>query len=448
VNSGGPGTPLYMAPEQIDSKTFGPITYATDIYSMGILLYQLFSGHPPFTGTVTELLNAHVNLRPPALHTGTQWSVPRELEEVLNRALAKQPRERFASAQEFRQQLLEISGALTRHPKTMVETPHTETESTRLSAPRIDEAAPAPLETPAPLPVASFRPTPPARNALALVLTTITVMTVVLAAGIAVYLYLIPHGTTPRVEVATGADIATPLEPVDASVPSTTPTTVAVTPVTGPESSSPPVAPDAGMTGNTQTPETTATSPSVQVSDLAGAAPKVSVVDLGYGALDFPTPKVGAPAIMPPSIDLPAGRSEETGPAVSATTQPAGTPEPSPDASATPREYKVKPGDTLLKIAEANKVDAKDLQWWNGLKDPNNLIVEQTLYLYARPDLPSKEKFFASIPKPAPAAPPSAPKAAPAPEPAPTPVQTTPAPPTKQPAKKKNIKEFFHDLFH
>lgn len=121
AGSGAPGTPLYMAPEQIDASTFGPVTPAADIYAMGALLYQLFSGEPPFRGTLTEVLHAHLQLSPPPLRSSLLGVVPEEMDRVLRRALAKHPNDRWPSAQAFRTELLQLEAELPRPGMTLVD---------------------------------------------------------------------------------------------------------------------------------------------------------------------------------------------------------------------------------------------------------------------------------------------------------------------------------------
>lgn len=104
-DNASPGTPLYMAPEQIDPKAFGPVSPATDVYAMGIVLYHMLSGAPPFSGTITEIFNAHLNSKPSFNFEGIQ-PVPENFRSVLRRALAKRPDDRFESAAAFRQAVL------------------------------------------------------------------------------------------------------------------------------------------------------------------------------------------------------------------------------------------------------------------------------------------------------------------------------------------------------
>mgnify|MGYP002619895156 CR=1 FL=1 len=101
----GPGTPAYMAPEQIDPKRFGAIGGQADLYAMGVTLYEMLAMRLPFEGTFTELLHAHTNMAPPDPNT-MGASVSRELVAVLNKALAKEPAQRYATAAAFRTDIL------------------------------------------------------------------------------------------------------------------------------------------------------------------------------------------------------------------------------------------------------------------------------------------------------------------------------------------------------
>jgi eukaryotic-like serine/threonine-protein kinase len=86
------GTPRYMAPEQASGQ---PVTPATDVYSAGIVLYEMLAGRTPFGGeSAVEIALQHVNLEPPPLPQGT----PKALSRVIARALEKDPADRYQSA--------------------------------------------------------------------------------------------------------------------------------------------------------------------------------------------------------------------------------------------------------------------------------------------------------------------------------------------------------------
>ncbi len=98
------GTMEYMAPEQFRGQDS---TERTDIYSLGLLLYEMLSGRPPFTNTNPyELMRAHIEMPPPRpCLFAPHISAP--VEQAILCALSKLPGERFASTREFRVALLE-----------------------------------------------------------------------------------------------------------------------------------------------------------------------------------------------------------------------------------------------------------------------------------------------------------------------------------------------------
>lgn len=98
VDAGGPGTPAYMAPERIDSKTYGEICPATDLYSVGIILYELFYKEPPFQGTLTEVFSGHL-ARPPEFRSFSL--IPVAIRNVIAKALEKNVADRYGVAQQF-----------------------------------------------------------------------------------------------------------------------------------------------------------------------------------------------------------------------------------------------------------------------------------------------------------------------------------------------------------
>ena len=90
------GTPLYMAPEQIQRKPCA----ASDQYALGVLVYEWLCGEPPFRGSLFEVLSQHLYHPPPSLCARLPSLLP-AVEDAVFGALAKEPHARFASVQEF-----------------------------------------------------------------------------------------------------------------------------------------------------------------------------------------------------------------------------------------------------------------------------------------------------------------------------------------------------------
>ena len=90
------GTIAYMAPEQIQAQACSN----SDQYSLGVVVYEWLSGTRPFQGTFTEVAVKHTLVSPPSLRKIVP-AIPAEVEEVIMKALAKDPAQRFASVRDF-----------------------------------------------------------------------------------------------------------------------------------------------------------------------------------------------------------------------------------------------------------------------------------------------------------------------------------------------------------
>ena len=92
------GSARYMSPEQVRSK---PVDARSDIYSLGVVMYEMLTGRPPFDGTsMPEIARQHLNAPPPPL-AELRADVPPGLERVVMRCLEKDPEDRFASMDEL-----------------------------------------------------------------------------------------------------------------------------------------------------------------------------------------------------------------------------------------------------------------------------------------------------------------------------------------------------------
>jgi serine/threonine protein kinase/outer membrane protein assembly factor BamB len=90
------GTVPYIAPEQIKGKP----RPASDQYSLGMIVYEWLCGERPFQGPLWEIVNQHINTLPPPLHEKIPGISP-AVEQVVLKALAKEPAQRFATVKEF-----------------------------------------------------------------------------------------------------------------------------------------------------------------------------------------------------------------------------------------------------------------------------------------------------------------------------------------------------------
>jgi serine/threonine protein kinase len=96
------GALAYMSPEQVRGE---PVDYRTDIFSLGVVLYEMLSGRHPFEARNTlSCISAILEAAPPAL-TSKHADIPMQLESILRKALAKNREDRYQSMEEFLDQI-------------------------------------------------------------------------------------------------------------------------------------------------------------------------------------------------------------------------------------------------------------------------------------------------------------------------------------------------------
>ena len=157
-----PGTPHYMAPEQ----TRGIVTPQTDIYALGVLLYQLLTGDLPYNDPDDiQVIQMHLTAPIPRPSTFDS-SIPTELDDVVSNAMAKQQDARYKTVAELRRAFLAaISGPIEtvsdEEPQQELPGPTSRRSSRYLPPSPLSQDAPAPNALPRRLSSRALQPLPP-----------------------------------------------------------------------------------------------------------------------------------------------------------------------------------------------------------------------------------------------------------------------------------------------
>ncbi len=158
------GSPLYFSPEQAAGE---PPTPASDVYSLGVVMYETLSGTPPFTAsTADELARLHISARPIPIREYIP-DIPSALEEIIMKVLSKEPSARYRTADQLGRVLLRFGAPPEPRPQAEAESPPVITlrpEVAERLAPRRpppSEPIPAPVYSP---PRTDLEPALPSEN--------------------------------------------------------------------------------------------------------------------------------------------------------------------------------------------------------------------------------------------------------------------------------------------
>jgi len=103
------GTADYLSPEQARGEK---LTASSDLYSLGVVMFEMLAGRPPFNGpTAVSIAMQHASTYPPPLHQFNA-NIPAALEQIVMKALEKEPEDRFLSAAEMQQALRQCAKEL------------------------------------------------------------------------------------------------------------------------------------------------------------------------------------------------------------------------------------------------------------------------------------------------------------------------------------------------
>jgi serine/threonine-protein kinase len=162
-----PARPKYASPEQFSAAGGGTVDARGDLYSFGVVLYELLTGRLPIVGRDPfSLMVGHLSTPPvPFAESDPEGKVPAEVREILLAVLAKKPEERIGSAEELARRLASVQDPLAddrgEYLQKVLQRAHQKTAVVVLPPPPVQAVAPKKVEEPPPLPPVSPSPLAP-----------------------------------------------------------------------------------------------------------------------------------------------------------------------------------------------------------------------------------------------------------------------------------------------
>ncbi len=300
------GTPAYMSPEQFMGQV---VDARSDIYSSGVLLYQLLTGERPFEGGLSAIMHKALNTEPP---WPSQISVtcPPAFDAVVRKAMAKRPEDRFQSAGAFLE-ALRVAASGQAAPAA-----ESADEATMVVTPRTERPRAGPV-----MPTAPAAVTPTKRSSVPMLAGLVVVLLLLVGGGA---WFVLLRSPAPTQSASTGAEStssglsgAQPVIGSDAPAvsgsPSSTPSDSADTSQSGPAAqpaASSPVTQPAASSPTTTASSQPAPSPASVPASASSASPAPQTTAGNSPQEVAPTQPAAAPA-TPPAESQPAANSAD-----------------------------------------------------------------------------------------------------------------------------------------
>ncbi len=265
------GTPAYMAPEQCAGER--DLDGRADIYALGGVLYRCLVGRPPFSGTTTQILHAHV-YEPLHLPPEVQATLPPPLVALLHKALTKIPAQRQRTAEQLAAELERVAS----YAPLPTPAPAPVLQDYTVTLPEVPTVVPTIRKTPAALPsVAPVRQAKARPNWLGLVAGTALAMLLVLA-GIWIITNAFPTRYLDGVKIAANRPEQVTSAPLPTPIPARTDaaTVTPAAPLTLPATSAPAVAAEPTVVATATEINTEISTVAASATELPSATPAIT----------------------------------------------------------------------------------------------------------------------------------------------------------------------------